>query len=325
MRPTLIGFAVLALALSPLRPAHAADPWPTKPVRLIVTASAGALTDTIGRFYGDKLSKAIGQPVIVDNKPGGGNVIGVQAAARAPADGYTFLLGTAASFTSNSYTFKSLPYDPLKDFVCVSWLTRPGFTVVVNAKLPIRNLQDMVAYSQTKPGGLSVAVDGPRNFTGLTAAHLGKTIGAKMTLVPYANIVQGMQDTASGITDVVVTGYGLVQGLVGRGDLRAIAVTSPQRIRGLDNVPAVSESYPGFGISGWIALFAPAGTPVEILTRVNREMERIVQEPDTKAWAETIFEPVDAHAGTLAELEEFVRSQNAMWGKMVEQMGVKPE
>jgi tripartite-type tricarboxylate transporter receptor subunit TctC len=325
MRRILIAVLTLATWTGWVLPARA-QAWPSaRPIRIIVTAAPGSLIDTIARYVGDKLGKSLNQAVIVDNKPGGGNLIGVQAAARSPADGYTFLFGSAASFTTNSYLFKNLPYDPLRDFVAVSHVTRPGFTVAVNARLAIRNLSELAEYARSKPGGLSIAVDGPKNFTGLTAAYLGSALGMPVTLVAYANIVQGLQDTAAGNTDALVQGYGLMQGLIGKGSLRPIAVTSEARFGLLPEVPTVAESLPGFQITGWTALFAPAGVSAEVLTRMNREMDRILKDPATRVLADRNFQTIPLDAGSLSELDSFVKSQNAMWGRMVGTIGATPE
>jgi tripartite-type tricarboxylate transporter receptor subunit TctC len=325
MRRLLLCLAGLPWLLAQAPCAFAQQVWPSKPIKLIVSAAPGSLNDSIGRWYADKLSKVLGQQVIVDNKPGGANLIAMQAAKGAAPDGYTFILGTSASFATNPYLMKSLPYDALKDFVPVALVSRPGFVITVNSKLPVHSIQELVTYAKSRPEGVTVAVDGPRNFTGLTAAYLAKTIGAPLRLVSYKNIVQGAQDTAAGTTDMVIQGYGLVAPLVTRGDLRPIAITSPTRFSLLPDLPAVSETHPGFDITGWIAIFAPAGTPGEIVARVNAEMDKIIKEPDTRAWGDRLYVWVEPQAGTPQELKEFVRAQHQMWGGMVNQLGVQPE
>lgn len=299
--------------------------WPNRPIRLIVSAAPGSLNDSIGRYHAEKLSKALGQQVIVDNKPGGANLIAMQAARSAPADGYTLLQGTSASFATNPHLMKSLPYDALKDFIPVALISRPGFTVAVHARLPVRSIAELAAYARSRPDGITVATDGPRNFTGLTAAYLARTMGVKMVPVAYKNIVQGAQDTASGTTDVVITGYGLLHGMITKGDLRPIAVTSPVRASLLPDLPTVAETYPGFDITGWIGLFVPAGTPPEIVARLNAEEDRILKDPEIRAWADRLYQSPEQQAGTPEALREFVRSQHAMWQRVVNQLGVQPE
>jgi tripartite-type tricarboxylate transporter receptor subunit TctC len=300
--------------------------WPTKPVRLMVTQAAGSATDTVSRYYADKVGKAIGQQIIVENRPGGANIPGMVAAARAPADGYNFLIGTSVSFTTNVYLFKALPYDPINDFVPVAMLARPGFTVAVNAKLPAKNLTELAAYARARPGKLTFAVDSHRNLNGIIAAYLNKVMGTDITLIPYTSTVQGMQDTAAGTTDAFIQTYGLMQGFVKKGDLRPIAVTSATRASLQPDVATVAETYPGFQMTGWIAWFAPANTPVEILQRINNELNRIINDPETRDWAERYFTPVDpAGAGTLAGLREFVRTEMSVWGKAIEVVGLKAE
>jgi tripartite-type tricarboxylate transporter receptor subunit TctC len=320
-----MAFAKLMSLVLLAQPALAQDAWPSRPIRLIVSAAAGSQNDAQGRWFGERLSKALGQQVIIDNKPGGANLIAMQAAKSAPADGYTFILGSSASFATNPHLMKDLPYDALKDFVPVALVSRPGFVVAVNSKLPVHSIPELAAYAKSRPEGVTVAVDGPRNFTGLTAAYLSKTIDAPLRLVPYKNIVQGAQDAAAGLTDMVIQGSGLVRPLVLRGDLRAIAVTSPVRYPLLPDLPAVAETHPGFDITGWLAIFAPAGTPEAVVARVNAELDKIIKDPETKAWAEKLFIWVEPRAGTPDELKDFVRAQYEQWGRMVSQLGVKPE
>jgi tripartite-type tricarboxylate transporter receptor subunit TctC len=322
MRKFLLSCALL-LAAAPATFAQQA--WPNRPIKLIVSAAPGSLNDSIGRYYADKLSKALGQQIIIDNKPGGGNLIAMQAAKAAPGDGYTFLQGTSASFATNPYLMKSLPYDPIKDFVPVALISRPGFAIVVNSKLPVRTIPELAAYAKTRPDGVTIAVDGPRNFTGLTAAYLGKAIGAPVRLVAYKNIAQGAQDAAAGTTDMVIQGYGLLQGLVAKGDLRPIAVTSPVRMPLLPDVPTVAETHAGFDITGWIGFFAPAGTPPEVVARFNAEVDKILKDPETRIWGDRLYQTIEPQAGTPDGLKEFVRTQHALWGRMVNTLGVEAE
>lgn len=300
-------------------------PWPNRPIRIIVSAAPGSLNDSIGRFHAERLSKALGQQVLVDNKPGGANLIAMQAAKAAAPDGYTLLQGTSASFATNPHLMKGLPYDALKDFVPVALISRPGFTIAVNSKLPVRSIPELVAYAKSRPDGVTVATDGPRNFTGLTAAYLAKTLGIKLVHVAYKSIVQGAQDTAAGTTDLVITGYGLLQGMITKGDLRPIAVTSPNRMALLPDLPTVGETHPGFDITGWIGMFVPAGTPPEIIARLNAEEDKILRSPETRVWSDRLYQSTEPQAGTPEGLREFVRAQNAMWQRVVDQLGVQPE
>ena len=300
------------ILLSTMTGTALAQAWPSaKPLRLMVTQAAGSATDTVARYYADRLGKAIGQQIAVENRPGGANIPGLQAAARAAPDGYNFLIGTSVSFTTNVYLFKSLPYDPANDFVPLAMLTRPSFTVAVNAKLPPQNLAELAAYAKARPGKLTFAIDSQRNLNGIIAAYLNKLMGTDITLVPYTSTVQGMQDTAAGTTDAYIQTYGVMQGFVKKGDLRPIAVTSGTRASLLPDIATVAETYPGFQMTGWIAWFAPAGTPPETQQRVNRELDRILNEPETRDWAEHDEGPVD-DAG--ARLEEVIKPYQVIHG-----------
>ena len=301
------------------------DAWPSKPVRILVGQGAGGGQDIIARYLADRLGAALGQQIIIENRPGAAGIIGTQAAARALPDGYTFLVGSSAALASNPFTVKSLPYDPVKDFVPVALLTRPGFLISVNAKRPIKTLADLVAIGRSEPGKLSVVIDGTRNATGLVAAYLKKVTGADFTLVPYTSMMQGLQDTVAGTTDVFIQAAGIAKPYIDSGALRPIAVTAPTREPVLPDTPTVGETYPGFSLVGWLIVAAPAGTPPDALERMNRELDRILKTPAVADWMRTNGSPNVGGAGSLAELAQFLRTELAVWEKVVRTIGIEPE
>jgi len=301
-----------------------AQSWPAKPVRVIVTQAPGSAPDVIARFVLDKLSRSLGQSVIVDNRPGGVNVIGMQAAARSAPDGYTLLFATSAGLTTNVYTIKGLPYDPVKDFLPVALIAKGPFVLAANAKLPVRSFADLVALDKSKPGEFSAAVDGPRFLTGMIMTYMNKVTGTSFVQVPYNNILQGAQDTAMGQAQVTLQAPAVIDGFLRRGELRALAVTSASRVPSMPDVPALAETYPGFDFNGWFMLLAPAGTPPEIAQRVNREMDRVLKEEETRQRLLTFAFFTDG-AQTLPELGSFLRSELATWERVVRTIGVEPE
>jgi len=298
--------------------------WPTRPVKVIVSQAAGGAPDTICRLVTDRVGKALGQQFVVDNRPGSGNIIGAQAAARSVPDGYTLFFATAAALVTNPYTFKSLPYDPVRDFVPVAMVAKGPFFVLAHPGVPVKTLAELVAYDKANPGKLAFATDGPRNFSGMVAAWLNKLMGTQILAVPYANMPQGVQDTLAGRTQLVVLAVPAAAPFIRRGDLRPIAQTFARRIPGYENVPPVAATYPGFEFIGWFAFVAPAGTPADIVRGINREIDKVLQDPEVSRRLATLgfyTEGGDTPEGT----GRFIRSELANWGRIVKEIGIEPE
>ena len=232
---------LLLVSLASTLVAHAQS-WPARPVRVIVSQGAGGTPDIIARLVSERLTRALGQSVLVENRPGAANIIGAQAAARAAPDGYTLFFATTAALVSNPLTFKTLPYDPVKDFVPVGFVGKAPFLVLVNASVPAKSLAELFALERAQPGKFSVAIDGARNFSGMIAAWLNKLSGAQLQAVPYNTMPQGVQDTLAGRTQIVVIAVPSATPHMKSGALRPLAVTAAQRVPGLEAVPAVAES-----------------------------------------------------------------------------------
>jgi len=317
-----ISLAVLALALLS---GHAqAQGWPSRPIRAIVSFAAGSAPDIVCRFVTDRLSRSLGVTVVVDNRPGSGNIIAAQAAARSAPDGYNFFCATAATLVSNPHTFKSLPYDPARDFVTVGFIARNPFFVLVNPEVPAKTLAELAAYDKANPGKLSFATDGLRNFTGMMAAWLNKIAGTSMLLVPYAGMPLGVQDTIAGRTQVTILAIPLAAPRIKAGELRPLAGSFAKRIPGFEDVPAIAETYPGFELVGWFLMLAPAGTPDEIVQRMNREMDKVLKDPDTVHKLNVMGFFTDG-AETPEAVAEAVRADTAKWGRIVKEIGIQPE
>jgi tripartite-type tricarboxylate transporter receptor subunit TctC len=218
-----------------------AQSWPNKPVKLVVSQAAGGAPDIVARLVSDRLSRMWGQQVLVDNRPGAGNVIGAQFAARSAPDGYTLFFATAAALVTNPYTFKTLPYDPARDFVPVGMVGKAPFMVLVHPSVQAKTLSELIALEKSQPGKLTYATDGPRNFSGMVAAWLNKLGGTNILQVPYATMPQGIQDTVAGRTQVVILAIPVAAPQLKQGALRALAFTSATRAPGYENVPLVAE------------------------------------------------------------------------------------
>jgi tripartite-type tricarboxylate transporter receptor subunit TctC len=315
--------ALLAVMLSSFGFAQA-ETWPARPIKIIVSQAAGGTPDLICRLISDKMSTLLGQRVFVENRPGGANVVGATAAAHAAPDGYTLFFATAAALVSNPHTFKKLPYDPVKDFVAVSMVAKNPFLILANAKVPANNLSELIAYNKANPGKLAFATDGPRNFSGILATWLDKVSGANILQVPYATMPQGVQDTMAGRTQLTILAIPSAAPHIASGALKPIAISWTKRLPQFAQVPSISETYPGVELTGWFVLAAPAGTPADVVARLNREMDKVLKTPEmVKRLADVGFftEGADTPEATRA----FVKAQYDLWAKVVHDIGLQPE
>lgn len=316
--------AALAAALAlPLAPA-AAQTWPDKPVKLVLSQPAGSGADTVARLIGDQLARKWGQTIVVENKPGGQNTIGAQAAARSPADGYTFYFATLAALVTNAYLFKQLPYDPRKDFVPVGMVAKVPFVLAVNSGSPLKNAQEFVAHAKANPGRLTVADEGPKTFSGMVSRVLAAQAGIQVNHVPYVSVSAGVNDTVGGQTEAIVADMPSSAQMLKSGRLRPLAVTTARRAVGWEQVPALAESVPGFDYAGWLAIVAPAGTPAAAIQRFNRDLEAVLSDKDNAARILAIG-PVTEGAGTPEQLGAFLQAEHTRWSKVIKDLGVLPE
>jgi len=318
-----IALLLLAAPLACAGPAAAQD-WPARPVKFILSQPPGTSPDITARFLGDRLSRLLGQPVVVENRPGGQNVIGAQAAAKSPADGYTYFFATTAAIVANPLTFKALPYDPAREFVPVAMIAKSPMVIAVNPAVGARTLAELVALDKAQPGKLAAANEGAKTFGGMMSQMLNKTAGIGLLQVPYTGVAPAIQDTIAGRTQVVLVSSAALLPFLKRGDLRPLAVSAGKRVRGLDDVPTLSETYPGFEYVGWFALVAPTGSPAAALQRVNRDMDRVLNDPEI---AQRLFDLglVNEGAGTAESLSEFLRAERERWAKLIKEIGLQPE
>ena len=314
--------APLLLAGAP--DAARAQNWPDRPVKFISSQAAGGGTDMIGRLVADQLAAKIGQPVVYENRPGGGNVIGTQAAARSAPDGYTFFYASAAALVTDPHTYKSLPYDPIKAFDVVSNIAEVSFMVLAHPDVPAKTLGELIAYAKANPDKLQIATDGPRRFSGLIAAWINKLAGTNISHVPYVQMTQGIQDVISGRVQLIILAVPAARGHVDAGKLNALAVTSARRLEAYPNVPTVAEIFPGFDFAGWWVLAAPAGVPAPILERVSKELSSILKDPEVVSKMTNIGF-VSRGGGTMQQTRDYVAAQHAAWGTLVKEIGLQPE
>jgi tripartite-type tricarboxylate transporter receptor subunit TctC len=298
--------------------------WPARPVKFIVSQAPGTSPDITARLIADRLSRLWGQQVVVENRPGGQNVPGAQAAARAAPDGYTFFYATTAAIVANPYTFKALPYDPARDFVPVAMIAKSPMVIAVNKEVPAKTLAELVALDKAQPGRLAAANEGARTFSGMMSQMLNQTAGMRLLQVPYNGVGPAIQDTIAGRTQVLLVSSAALLPFIKRGDVRALAVSAGKRVRGLEEVPTLSETFPGFEYVGWFALLAPAGTPAAVIQRANRDMDKVLTDEEM---AKRLFDLglVNEGAGTPESLNEFLRAERERWAKLAKEIGLQPE
>ena len=260
---------------------RASDAYPAKPVRMIVAWPPGSSADTSARLLAQKLGEALGQTFLVDNRPGASGIIGTEAVARSAPDGYTLLFNTA-NHASNKVVFPKLSYDPVVDFVPVSMVHRNVLSIAVNPSLPVKTLADFIAHAKAKPGSLSFGTPGLGTPHQLAGELLKQRAGIDMVHIPYKGGGPAVADLISGQIPVSVASLAAVIPFMRAARVRLIAISDPSRYEELPDVAAVAETFAGFDVSGWSALFAPAGTPVDIVSRLNAEVTRILKMPDTR-------------------------------------------
>lgn len=305
-------------------PAQAQTTWPDKPIKFILSQPPGSGPDNVARLLGEKLAKALDQSVIIENKPGGQNIIGAQAAAKSPADGSAFYFATTAALVTNRYLFKTMPYEPQKDFTSVAFVANSPFGILVKTDSPITSIQDLLAKSKANPGKLSLANEGPRTFGGIIARFLNAKTKMEANLVAYASVSVAIQDIMGGHADAVVADVASTAQLVKQGRLRLLAVTSAKRIAGFEQVPTMAELLPNFEMVGWFAIVAPTGTPSLVINRLNAEVNKLLQDPEVTQKMLSIG-PIPEPLGASAKLDAFLKAENDRWAEVAKEIGLLPE
>jgi tripartite-type tricarboxylate transporter receptor subunit TctC len=314
--------AAAALGLAAYAGASSAQTYPAKTVRVIVPFPPGAGVDITTRLVIPKLSDAFGQPFIADNRPGAAGNIGAEIAARAPADGYTLLSAGAPSAISQSL-YPKLGYNLIRDFEPVAFMASVPFILVVHPSLPVKNVKDLVALAKTKRGELTYASTGSGSTPHLTAEILRGLAGIDIVHVPYKGTPPAVTDLISGNVTFMFANSLSVLPHVQSNRLRALGVTSAKRSATTPALPTIAETYPGFESATWFALFAPAGTPREIVMRLNTAVNKAVQMPDLRE--KFMAQGAETLSGTPEQVTAYVKSEVAKWAKVVKASGAKVE
>lgn len=316
-------FCLLAISFTFMSDALA-QAWPSRPVKIIVSQAAGSTPDIMARLLAEKLSAGLGQQFFIENRPGGANIVGAQAAAKSAPDGYTIFFATAAALASNPHTFKSLPYDPLRDFEPVSMIAKGPFFVLANPGLKFSSLKEVFAADKAQPGKLSIATEGSRNFTGILAGWLNKKAGANLLEVPYTTITNGIQDAVAGRVQLISLPITSAAPFIANGDLKPLAVSSLKPMPKFESIPPIAEALPGVELVGWFVFVVPTGTPAGIVARMNQEMKKMLDDPEMRNRLVELGFFTDG-AETVAATGRFIKDQYEVWKQVVRDIGLQPQ
>jgi tripartite-type tricarboxylate transporter receptor subunit TctC len=317
----LLRIAVLAAgALLGTTALAQADAYPSHPIRFIVAFPPGNATDILARLLADKLTQSLKQSVIVENKPGAAGIIGTEFVAKAPADGYTVLIGQSGALAVNPYLYK-LNFDPQKDLAPVTLLITGATVMVTGANSPLKSLKDAIAAARKEPGKLTYASYGAGHISHLMGEMFKAYAGVDILHVPYKS--SPLPDVIAGRVDLLFEGTAVAMPQIKAGQLRALAVMGSKRIAGLPDVPAVAEELPGFDAPGWVGVLVPAGTPKAIVDRLNREILDVLAAPDVRQRiADMQLEPAGNKPD---EFAAFIKSQSERWGRVIRDANIKVE
>jgi tripartite-type tricarboxylate transporter receptor subunit TctC len=314
----LAGLALCAAATL----AHA-QAYPTKPIRWVVPYGPGS-TDILARILAPKVSAALGQQIVVENRPGAGGSMGSEQVAKGPADGYTLLLGAAASHAVNPALYSKIGYDAVKDFAPIINLASIPNVVIVNPQVPYKTIPELVAAAKAQPGIITYSSNGSGTSQHMSAALFEMLTGVKMVHVPYKGSSEGVVAVTRGDVNVMFANLPPTLALIKDGRVKAIAVTTAKRLAAFPDLPTVAEAgVPGYEVSTWFALFGPAGTPEPVVQRLNREFAAALADHDTRD--KLLSQGFTLNGGSPQELGALVRSELVKWAKVVKESGAKAE
>jgi tripartite-type tricarboxylate transporter receptor subunit TctC len=313
----------LAAVLLPCFASLANAAWPERPIHLVVPWAPGGSTDILARAVADKLTQSLGQPVIVENKPGASGNIGSDYVAKSKPDGYTILFGSMSTHAINPAMYSHMPFDGVEDFTPISMLAFVTNTMVLSPSLPAHDVKEFIAYCKAHPGQVAFASAGPGSTNHLSAALMEKMAGIKMLHVPYKGGAPAVVATVAGETQVLFTAGTQSLPHVKAGKLRLLAVTESHRSALLPGTPTVAETIPGYEMAVWYGAFAPKGLPPELTKRLNAEINRAMMLPDVKGRMEAIgVEPVNV---TPEEFSKVMHDDARKWGELVKELGIQAE
>ncbi|MBU3589588.1 tripartite tricarboxylate transporter substrate binding protein [Polynucleobacter sp. 80A-SIGWE] len=300
-----------------------ASAYPNHQIKIISPFATGGIADGFSRIIAQGLSEAYGQPVIVENKTGGGGNIGADFVAKSPADGYTLIMGSIGTHAVNPYLVKSMPYDPLKDFVPVAFVLDAEGLLAVNPNVPVKNVSELIAYIKANPGKVSYGSGGIGTASHLAGELFVLMTKVDMTHIPYKGNALAITDLIGGQTQLMFATMPTILPYVKSDKLRGLAVTGATRDPSMPDLPSISETLPGFDVKNWIGLFAPVGTPPAIVKKLHVEIGKIMQQPAVQKKLES--EGAKYYAMSPEAFGAFQKKEAARWGKIIKSAGIKPE
>jgi tripartite-type tricarboxylate transporter receptor subunit TctC len=319
--PSRMSALIAGAALVTLTSPAAAQSFPSRPVRIIVPLAAGGPGDVLARAVGQKLSESLGQPVVIDNRPGANTNVGAEVVVKAAPDGHT-LLATASTLTINPSLYASLPYDPIRDFAPVTLIATTPLMLVAHPSLPVRSVKELIALAKAKPSQLLYGSAGNGSTLHLAGEMFNTLAGVKLMHVPYKGVTGAFSDLLGGQISLMFPGTPIALPQAQAGKLRALGTTGSRRTPAAPELPTIAEAgVPGYEVSVWYGILAPAGTPPAIVNRLHTEVSRIVQLPDIKErWAVLGAEPVSNAPDQFAA---FLKADLGKWAKVVRESGAK--
>ena len=317
VRALLVALAALMAASAP------AQEFPSRPVSMVVPFVSGGSTEIMARLVALGLEAKLGKPVVVENKPGAGTVIGSNFVAKSEPDGHTLLMGTSSPLAINVSVYKELPYNPVTDFVPLARVAQSPFILVVNNDLPVKTIPELIAYAKANPGKLSYGSGGPGAPHHLFAELFASMTGIKMTHVPYRGSLPALNDVLAGHIQLMFCDVPPSQGMIAGGKIRALGVTPKARLAALPDVPTINEAgVPGYDAAAWFMVVAPGKTPRPVVERLHNDLKSVLASPQTREQiAKLSLTPMDTPP--IADMQAYLKSEIARWGQVVEAAGIK--
>ena len=322
--PKLRTLAACFIAAAFLASPAVGQTWPARPITMVVPFPPGPALDLVARLVGAKVSDALGQSIVIENRTGANGMIGSSFVARAPADGYTLLMTTASTHVTAVHLIKNLAYDPLKDFTAIAAAVEPVTCLVVNGALPINSVADLIAYAKARPGELSYGSSGVGSVFHLMGELFNETAGVKINHVPYRGVAPALQDVVAGHIPMAYLSISNVIGLADQASVKILAVLEPKRFAGRPQIPSMSEALPAFRKpSSWFGLFGPAGLPRDITARLNAETLKALNLPDVLPRLNE--NGMSVIGGTPEDFRALIEDGIARYGAIIKAAGIPPE
>lgn len=327
MRSLSLAVLALALAVSGTVSSGAAraqaSGWPNKPVHILIAFPPGGAIDIVARIMGPRLSASIGQPVLVENRPGAGGLLGTELAAKAAPDGHTVFFGTLGNLSVNPLLYPKLPFDIGRDFAPLTQVVSTTFMLYVNPAFPVKTVNDLIALARSRPGTINYSSSGNGGAPHLAAELFNSMAGVKMVHVPYKGSSQSVTDVMGGQVQLTFDSLALGLPYVKAGKLRAVATLGPKRVSQLPDVPAVSETLPGYEVTNWFGMVVPAATPRDVVTRLHAQILRVLRLPDVRD--SLIAQGTEPVGSSPEEFGAFMKSEAAKWARVIKEANIRAD